>query len=154
MQSLDIVHLLPPVAREFLNLYARAGAEEPTASCYWTALNFNAERPDSRLLVTPRKVGQQAGVAWQQLAEDYVPVAAPLQLGDIVAYKRRGPRGELLHVCAYVAADIVYTKNGFGFASPWCLMHLDDVDAVYFDDADTERLLFRHRSVAAAGWEG
>jgi hypothetical protein len=148
---LDVVHLLPPAAREFLNLYVRTSASSPTASCYWTALNFNAERPDSRLLVTPLQIGKQAGIAWDLLQRGYDRIDAPGRLGDIVAYRRKGARGELLHVCAFVAADIAYTKNGFGFHAPWCLMHLDDIDSIYLNEPDVERLTFRLRAVSDAG---
>lgn len=142
---LDVVHLLPPVARELMNVYMRAPSDAPTPSCYWTALNFGAERPDPRLLITPRVPGSQHALVLKKLKEDYVRVEPPLQLGDVIMYRRLSD-GEVRHLCSYVAADIVYTKNGFGSSSPWCLMHWADVDALYFQPETVERLTFRQKA--------
>ena len=141
--ALDVVHLLPPVARELLNVYHLASAEGAAASCYWTALNFPSEQPESRLLVNPRTTGDQEAETWRRLQE-FTPLEKASELGDIIAYRRKSD-GRILHVCSYVAADIVFTKNGFGYSAPWCLMRLPDVDALYHDAATTERLYFRPR---------
>jgi hypothetical protein len=148
MVYLDIVQLLPPLAREMMNVYLNSPADAPTPSCYWTALNFAAEQPDSRLLVTPRKRGQETEVAWKQLRRDYEPIATASRLGDIIAYRRKSD-GDLQHVCAFVAADVVFTKNGFGPSAPWCLMHLSAVDALY-GQPGVERLAFRPRPEPSA----
>lgn len=150
MRHLDIVHLLPPLAREMLNVFMHAPSNAPTPSCYWTALNFAAERPDSRLLITARAPGREDAIAWRKLQEEYVLVEAPSQLGDVIAYRRRAD-GDLRHLCTFVAADIVYTKNGFGSSSPWCLMHLDDVDALYLERGQVDRLVFRATEAPSRG---
>jgi hypothetical protein len=141
---LDVVHLLPPLARELLNVYAAAPADAPTPSCYWTALNFAADRPDSRLLVVPRAPGREAEVAWEKLQTAYERVPKPELLGDVIVYRNISD-GELRHLCSFVAAEVVYTKNGLGPMQPWCLMRLTDVDALYLESEDVERLTFRLR---------
>jgi hypothetical protein len=142
MRYLDIVHLLPPLARELMNVYMASTAGGPTPSCYWSSLNFAAERPDSRLLVTPDSPGNEGRDAWKKLQAGYERIAEAGRLGDLLVYRDRFD-GLVLHMCAYVAADVVYTKNGFGYSSPWCLMHLDDVDALYRTGDNVERLVFR-----------
>lgn len=144
MAYLDVVHLVPPLAREMMNVYMHVLADVPVPSCYWTALNFSAERPDSRLLTIPRAPGQEHRIALAKLQKEYEPADTAAQLGDVVVYRRRSD-GELLHLCTFVAADVVYTKNGFGFSSPWCLMYLADVDALYLRPGEVERLVFRPR---------
>ncbi|HEX2101339.1 MAG TPA: hypothetical protein VHF69_11770, partial [Candidatus Synoicihabitans sp.] len=128
---LDILHLLPPRPREFLNLYTLADATAPSASCYWTALNFDVEQPDLRLLIPPARRGAEAAVAWTKLKDEYIEIDAPGRLGDVVAYREKTGRRELVHVSAFIAEDVVFTKNGFGLMAPWCLMRLADVDALY-----------------------
>ena len=142
MRYLDIVHLLPPLARELMNVYVTSQAGGPTPSCYWSSLNFAAEQPDSRLLVTPDAPGGEGREAWKKLQAGYCKVEQAEKLGDLFAYRRKSD-GEVIHMCAFVAAGIVYTKNGFGYSSPWCLMRLEDVDALYLTSDDIERLVFR-----------
>ncbi len=143
-RHLDIAHLMPPLAREFSNAYLLPSAADPAASCYWTALNFNAERPDSRLLVTAARGGDEGSEAWAILNDEYTRIPAPGRLGDVVAY-RSSETGEVLHLCSHVAADIVFTKNGFGVSAPWCLMRIEDVDLFYLRDDSIERMYFRRR---------
>ena len=37
------------------------------------------------------------------------------------------------HSCTYLAADIVFTKNGFNILMPWILANLGDVANLYKD---------------------
>jgi hypothetical protein len=145
MRHLDVVHLLPPLAREFSNLYQMSSAYEPAASCYWTALNFDAAGADRRLLVTAARGGDQARQAAATLAREYVVVPQADRLGDVLAY-RDVKSGEVVHLCSFVAADVVFTKNGYGFSAPWCLMRLRDVDRIYLQDGLVERSVHRLRS--------
>ena len=141
---LDIIHLLPPLARETMNVFMRATADAPTPSCYWTALNFAAERPDSRLLVKPRAPGGERTEVERHLRENYVAAEVADQLGDLVVYRRLSD-GEPLHLCTFVAAGVVFTKNGFGSNSPWCLMRLADVDALYLQPKLVQRVVYHRR---------
>jgi hypothetical protein len=133
---------MPPLVRETMNVFMRAPVDAPTPSCYWTALNFAAERPDPRLLITPRGPGGERKVVEQKLRAGYVLVDKPAKLGDVILYQRRRDK-EPLHVCSYIAGDVVYTKNGFGFSSPWCLMHLKWVDALYYQPETVDKLVYR-----------
>ena len=36
-----------------------------------------------------------------------------------------------IHVAAYVADDLVFTKNGEDFRQPWMLMHMADMMETY-----------------------
>jgi len=146
MLYLDIVHLMPPLAREFMNVYLRSPAHAPVPNCYWTSLNFTAVEPDPRLLVTPGAPGEEERVAWELLERDYTPAKEASLLGDLIVYRGRA-RGDLRHVCVHIAAGLVFTKNGFGSFRPWCLMHLADVDALYAEDPAVERLVYRPRGV-------
>ncbi|MGH8021923.1 MAG: hypothetical protein ACREIA_27305 [Opitutaceae bacterium] len=107
-------------------------------------LNFNASQPDARLLVTTAKGGNESAEAWAVLGREYTSIPAPARLGDIVAYRSK-QTGEVLHLCSYVAAEIVFTKNGSGFSAPWRLMRMEDADLFYLNDNSIERVYFRKR---------
>jgi hypothetical protein len=141
---LDIIQLLPPLARELMNVYTAAWGDVPAPSCYWSALNFDAERPDSRLLVTAMAGTQTEKIAEEKLRDGYEPAAAAERLGDIIVYRRKSD-GFPVHMCAFVAADVVYTKNGLGLSSPWCLLRLEDMDALYLREGVVERFVYRAR---------
>lgn len=141
---LDIVHLLSPVERELINTYFTPSNAEPAPSCFWTAFNFGADRPDDRFLVIPGTWTEHRSLARRELDEKYTRIPAPGRLGDIIAYRRKGA-AELEHVCVYLADDLVFTKNGFTFSSPWCISRLAEVDEQYRAAPDMERLYYRPR---------
>ena len=144
LNYLDIVHLLSPLEREFLNTYFEPAEPTLTPSCFWTAFNFGAEKPDPRFLVIPGLWTEHQALAGQELATHYQPIAAPDRLGDIIGYRRKGDAG-MLHVCVFVADQIVFTKNGYTFSKPWIFSRLEEVDALYLTSPDIERVIFRRR---------
>ncbi|MFZ5497163.1 MAG: hypothetical protein ACOZE5_17725 [Verrucomicrobiota bacterium] len=144
LRYLDIVHLLSPLEREFLNTYFEPAEPTLTPSCFWTAFNFGAEKPDARFLVIPGIWTEHQELAGRELAANYRPIPAPARLGDIIAYRRRGG-AEILHVCVFVAGSIVFTKNGYNFSKPWILSRWENVDALYLTSPDIERVYFRRR---------
>lgn len=142
---IDVIHLLSPIEREFLNTYFTPAAPSLTPSCFWTAFNFGADQPDNRYLVLPGMWTEHQRLAWKDLSERYTAVPAPGQLGDIIAYRRRGAE-EVEHVCVFIAEGIAFTKNGYAFSQPWCLSRLEDIDALYLTNPDMERIYFRRRA--------
>jgi hypothetical protein len=76
---------------------------------------------------------------------DYYPVLGDPTFGDVLLFL--GSRGEVRHSCVYVAANIVYTKNGPQPYVPWCFMELDDVRAIYETEAPMNMQIFRSRKI-------
>jgi hypothetical protein len=131
--SIDVAHLLPPLARSWVYRFPHAG--EPTRDCHWTALNFGASTPDERLL--EQKYVREA------LAKDYRRVpASEARLGDVIVVS--DPQDDLLHSAVYLAEDIVLTKNGWGARRPWVLMTLAEVVAEYSYRPGTGYVYYRH----------
>ncbi len=128
---IDIIHLLPELARRLLYRYPKVTAEDlhdgRLANCYWTALNFFSDDPDDTLM--------DGGAALQRLSKDYFVVQDGLQLGDIVAFSNS--RHEIFHMATYIADDLVFTKNGYSSRVAWSILPIDRIRGhfpVYADD--------------------
>jgi hypothetical protein len=119
--AIDIIHLLPEMARRLLYRYPKVTAEElhegRLANCYWTALNFFSDDPDDTLM--------DAGAALQRLSKDYFVVQDGLQLGDIVAFSNS--KYEIFHMATYIADDLVFTKNGYSSRVAWSILPIDRI---------------------------
>jgi hypothetical protein len=137
-QRLDIVHLLPTLARERMFRFARVTAadyERPViANCLWTALNFFNQIPDNRFL--------DVKYALDTLKRDYYIVQNNFRLGDIVAFVSENET--LFHAAVYLADDYVFTKNGATPMAPWAIMRLDEVREAYRIRWEKPNLIF-HR---------
>jgi len=144
LRFIDIMHFLSPVERELLNTYHVPTGTSPFPSCFWTAFNFGAVRPDPRFLIPPGFTGEHEAMAWRELSTRYDRIDAPSRLGDIIAYRHRGT-DTVIHVSVFIASGLALTKNGYNFSKPWCLSHLADIDDLYLTEPGVERLYFRRR---------
>jgi hypothetical protein len=137
-QRLDIIHLLPSLARDRMYRFARvtgADYERPViANCLWTALNFFNQVPDDKFL--------DVNYALETLKRDYYIVQNNFRLGDIVGFVAEND--SLFHAAVYLADDFVFTKNGTNPMAPWAIMRLDEVREVYRGRSDKATLIF-HR---------
>lgn len=138
-EMVDVVHLLPPFARDRLYSYPQpsvADLDRPTvANCLWTALNFFSSLPDDRFL--------DDAVALRTLREDYFVVEGELELGDIIAFIDES--GNLFHVVVQIADNLVFSKNGVSAMAPWTLMPLEDVKGYYRWRSERPRLIVHRR---------
>jgi hypothetical protein len=137
--SIDIVHLLPSLAREHLYRYPRRTAldfDRPAlANCLWTALNFFEAEPDDGLL--------EVGAAVTRLKQDYYLVQNTPEFGDIVVMVDE--RGNIFHAVNFLADDLVFTKNGVSPLAPWVIMPLDEVLDYYRPRSEKPDLLIHRR---------
>ncbi|NLV29937.1 MAG: hypothetical protein GXY47_02175 [Acidobacteria bacterium] len=138
-ETVDVVHLLPPFARDRLYSYPQlsvADLDRPTvANCLWTALNFFSSRPDDRFL--------DDAVALRTLREDYFIVEGELELGDIIAFVDES--GDFFHAVVQIADNLVFSKNGISALSPWTLMTLEEVKGYYRWRSENPRLIVHRR---------
>jgi len=121
--TIDIIHLLPRLPRSLLYTYPALSEPGSTSylDCHWTVLNFFNMRPDDRY--------QQLEAVTAAFLNEYYPVTGQPAFGDIIMFAK--PDGSIIHSCVYIAADIVFTKNGASPNAPWILMSLSDVEAFY-----------------------
>jgi len=134
----DIMVLLPAFPRRALMTYDSAG-DGKFRDCGWTALNFFNDKPDDTML----DPDTQARV----LQNDYVSVVSGFLPGDIILI--RNGDGKIVHICNYIADNIVFTKNGGHKAQPWTLSTLEEVVEYYTVGDDICSVLFLRRSDAS-----
>jgi hypothetical protein len=113
--ALDLAHLLPPIPRRRIYTYPRPDQRGDEArNCHWTSLNFHAETPDDHF-INVKDARAEVNARYRQVAEP--------AFGDLVVLVDRDT-GTVVHSATYLADDLVFTKNGFGFSEPWMYMQL------------------------------
>jgi hypothetical protein len=120
---ISVEYFLPPFARLRLNTFPNP-EKDPHAireDCFWSAMNFFNETPD------PQYFNQQSTI--RALKEDYIVTKDQPVFGDRIMLL--DAKNEALHMCVYIADGVVFTKNGSDFKSPWILMKLSDMLALY-----------------------
>ncbi|MFN7565159.1 MAG: hypothetical protein ACK5TH_25590 [Prosthecobacter sp.] len=143
LKDLGLSHILPAQPRKLLFTYpgldmAKNGL---LPDCHWTSLNFYNFDPHEYLL--------DSRLATSKVLENYVPVEAPYQFGDILFFLDNAT-GDAFHSCVYLADTLVYTKNGRNILSPWVLMTIDDVKKVYLFRGNGRVQGFRRKDVHEA----
>jgi len=124
LKRMDLVHLLPANIRKILFTYPNTSQTRSgyLPDCHWTSLNFFNPDPLERLADPPQ--------ATAYTLENFTKVEPPYQLGDVLFFTDI-QTGDAYHSCAYIADDIVFTKNGRSPLQPWVLMKLDQVKNLY-----------------------
>jgi hypothetical protein len=135
--------LLPPFAQLLLNSYPRPRSDFPDSpNCVWSSMNFFNARPDNRFV--------EERYTDQVLQTQYHSVPKANALGDIIMLYRPapGPGMEMVHMCVFIANDVVFTKNGGDVFQPWVLMKVADVQALFVNEPVLKTAVFRrnHRS--------
>ena len=136
--TLDLIHLLPPMARKLVNSYPplELGMHGRMPDCHWSSLNFfNYEAQDCFL---------DTRLAASHLLESYETVEQPYRYGDKLFFID-GPNGGSYHSCVYIADDIVFAKNGDNAANPWILTRLEDQKQVYLTGVAGRIQAYRRR---------
>jgi hypothetical protein len=122
--KINIVCILPHFPREHLYTYPFSNSLDgtsPKQDCFWSATNFFNETPDNRV--------NDMNYLRDLLKSDYAPITKPTQLGDLIFLATE--KDAVIHAAAYIADDIVFTKNGESYTQPWILMHMDDMMDTY-----------------------
>ena len=136
---IDVIHLLPPFARNHLYCYPKLSAADldkpAVVNCLWTSLNFFLPNPDDRFL--------DEAFALKTLKEDYFVIETNFELGDVVAFLDED--GRIFHAAVYIAANLVFSKNGISAMAPWTLMSLDAVKDYYRSRSENPRLIVHRR---------
>lgn len=138
-RSIDVIHLLPALARNHLYRYPKltaADLDKPLlANCLWSALNFFELEPSDRFLDVDTALGT--------LKRDYYVIEDAFQLGDIVAFL--DDNGVVFHAAVYLADGLAFTKNGTSPLAPWTIMSIENIRAFYNVRSANTRLIYHRR---------
>lgn len=124
LDKIDLVHLLPAEVRKILYTFPRPSLSRSgyLPDCHWSSLNFFNTEPIERLCDPPQ--------ATAYTLENFERVSPPYELGDVLFFTDIDT-GDAYHSCAYIADDIVFTKNGRSPLQPWVLMKIGKVKDLY-----------------------
>jgi hypothetical protein len=122
--KINIICLLPDFPRDRLYMHPFSNSAEVVGhkeDCFWSAMNFFNDPTDNRV--------NDMNYLRELLKSDYAPITQPSQLGDVVFLATKSDA--VIHAAAYIADDIVFTKNGESYTQPWILMHIQDMMDTY-----------------------
>ena len=139
--SVNVAWFFPPVPR--LLLYSYPHPTNTIAGrwpdCFWSSYNFLKDQADDRFM--------DARYQEQVLRQEYRLVPQADLFGDLILlYEPMGADIRTVHMCVYVADDIVFTKNGYAPREPWVLMRMEDMMIHYSPKKPLSRVVFRHLS--------
>jgi hypothetical protein len=147
LNDLGLSHILPAQPRKLMFTYPGLDMAKDglLPDCHWTSLNFYNFDPHQYLL--------DSRLATSKVLENYLPVDAPYQFGDILFFLDN-ETGDAFHSCVYLADRLVYTKNGRNILSPWVLMTIDDVEKIYLFRGNGRIQGFRRKDIHEARQKG
>jgi hypothetical protein len=137
--SINVAWFFPPVPRLLLYSYpnpTNTALWGKAPDCFYSSLNFFNEAADARLI--------ESDVQSQVLHTEYQVVPQADRFGDLILlYEPHGADIKTVHMCVFIAEDIVFTKNGYDFRHPWVLMRLADMMIHYSPEKPLSKLVFR-----------
>jgi hypothetical protein len=122
--KVNIVCLLPDFPRDHIYMHPFSNSVDPAGlkqDCFWSAMNFFNDPPDNRV--------NDMNYLRDLLKTDYSAINQPTQLGDVVFLATA--KDAVIHAAAYIADDVVFTKNGESYTQPWIFMHMEDMMDTY-----------------------
>lgn len=136
VERIDLVQLLPPIPKRYLNSFVNLRDVTPTNTpdCFWTSIQFFSAVPTSRLL-DPLSIEHY-------LQSDFTKVEGNPRFGDLVCMFEE-ESGNFLHSYVHIAHDIVFSKNGASFARPFIMTTLADMLSVYLDETPYRYEVYR-----------
>ena len=142
VDELDVLHLLPPLPRKLLYTYPDIdlAMDGRFPDCHWTSLNFFNYTAQSFFL--------NEKLATTAILERFDKVEPPYHFGDILMFMTENK--EAVHSCTYIAADLVFTKNGRNIVIPWTLAHLKDIENLYAEADGRPMRITAYRARPAA----
>ena len=138
--SLSVTFFFPEFARLRLYTYPDSTTDQSATrqDCFWTAMNFFNQEPDNRLF--------DPNFLRQALESSYVQVATNWVFGDVIAVTDAS--GRPIHMCVYVADDVVFTKNGLDTIEPWRLIKISEMMKTYGASGPAQLVGFRRKDLA------
>jgi hypothetical protein len=141
--TISVAYFLPPYPRSRLYTYPDAATDAAALDedCFYTSFNFFNDPPDPQFLNNhwPTK----------SLVKYYDQIHENPAFGDLIMLLN--PSNSPVHMCVYIADDLVFTKNGQSGLQPWVFMKFSDLLAVYSTDPPLRMAKFRRKTTANTG---
>ncbi|MCX7872217.1 MAG: hypothetical protein N2487_02910 [Verrucomicrobiae bacterium] len=134
-RSVSVSFFLPSFARLRLYTYPRVEPGKKNPDCFWSAMNFFNEVPDDRFH-DPQYIQQVLQTEYSMIKTNYT-------FGDLLLLLEGEDKA--IHMCVYIADDVVFTKNGAQDLQPWILMKLPDMLKIYQSDKPMRILAYRRK---------
>lgn len=121
--TLNLSYLLPPFARLRLYTYPSPHHRDiARQDCFWSSMNFFNTTPDNHFF--------EPEYTQKVLDADYARVRdESRRFGDLLLLT--SANNQALHMCVFIADDVVFTKNGANTQQPWVLMRLPEMLSHY-----------------------
>lgn len=138
--ALNVSYFLPPFARLRLYTYPDPGDTNIIRQdCFWSSMNFFNAVPDNGFF--------NPEYTQRALKADYARIAdGSRRFGDLLLLL--GKNDLALHMCVYLADDVVFTKNGANVQQPWVLMKLPEMLSHYEADQPYQIVVYRRKTPA------
>jgi len=138
-QSINITHLLPPLARRRLYTYPARSIVDISVQreCHWTSLNFFNDVPDDKFA--------KPGVMYPELKENFYRVHGNFQLGDVALIL--DAKARTVHSATYIADDIFFHRCGSDSSAPWTLTKGEYLADFYPRRSKVHILYYRRKSM-------
>jgi len=135
--SINISYVLPTFARLRLYTYANDSTDPALTkeNCFWTAMNFFNDKPDAQFF--------SAKNSKRVLENEYYKTPGSPAYGDLLLLS--DSNGNPIHLCVYLADEVVFTKNGGDYMQPWVLMKIPDMLAYYNAREPAQLSVFRSK---------
>lgn len=132
--AVSVFYLLPPAVREklFASAVNQPGKEPPS---HWLSLNSFTDKPDSRMT--------DSNYAARHIEQNYYQIGKPGILGDLILLL--DDKDRVIHSAVFVAAGVVFTKDGTNPSQPWVLMRQEDMVGRYSGLAPVKIACFRSK---------
>jgi len=134
--AVSVFYLLPPTVREKLFASALSQAGQDSQS-HWLSLNSFTDHPDARMT--------DSNYAARQIEQNYYQIGQPGTLGDIILLL--DDKDRVIHSAVFVAAGVVFTKDGTSASQPWVLMRQEDLVGRYSALAPVKVACFRSKGL-------
>lgn len=135
-RSISVAFFLPTFARLRLYTYPRVEPGKKNPDCFYSSMNFFNEVPDERF--------HDPNYIQHVLNTQYSMVKTNFTFGDLLLILEGEDKA--IHMCVYIADDVVFTKNGAQDLQPWILMKLSDMMKIYQGDKPVKILGYRRKS--------
>lgn len=134
--SINVSFLFPSFARIRLYTYPKYQEGKKPYDCFYSAMNFFNRPPDDRFL--------DGDYIQQVLHSQYYNAGTNYIFGDLIMLIEEDNKA--IHMCVYIADNVVFTKNGAQELQPWILMKLPDMLKIYQTNKPLKIVAYRKRN--------